>query len=99
MRLVRTSLISTTTNSTDPRNNGGIQYSSKGRRLHLPTAAGQSLADVSTEELQANRRVVDGRPQDFGSVDPSRYTVGGSETLPPPDYSQAIEPYPARGPQ
>jgi len=59
----------------------------KGAPSRLPPAAGQSLAQVPDAELRANRMVVDGRPQDFG-------TVAIAVTVPPPpDYSQATEPY------
>ena len=59
----------------------------KGAPSRLPPAAGQSLAQVPDAELRVNRMVVDGRPQDFG-------TVAIAVTVPPPpDYSQATEPY------
>jgi hypothetical protein len=62
--------------------------------LYLPAAAGQTLTEVPPEELLASRRVVEGRPQDFGAVDPNAYAAGGSsEVNPPPDYSQATEPF------
>ncbi|KAJ6593874.1 hypothetical protein B0H19DRAFT_1092418 [Mycena capillaripes] len=51
----------------------------KGIPLPLPPSASQSLSHVPTAELRANRRVVPGRAQDFGTA--------------PPDYIQATEPY------
>jgi len=51
----------------------------KGTPLPLPPTASQSLAHVPTAQLRANRRVVPGRAQDFGTA--------------PPDYVQATEPY------
>ncbi|KAK7057218.1 hypothetical protein R3P38DRAFT_2840008 [Favolaschia claudopus] len=58
----------------------------KGTPLPLPPTANQSLAHVPTSELRANRRVVPGRAQDFGSV------AGPA----PPDYVQATEPFEPR---
>lgn len=55
--------------------------------LHFPVAAGQPLETVSKEELQGNRRIVEGRPQDFGSSSPLIF-----QGL-PPDYDQATGPY------
>jgi len=51
----------------------------KGQPPPLPNAAGQSLSQIPTHELRANRRVVSGRQQDFGTL--------------PPNYVQATEPY------
>ena len=66
----------------------------------LPASVGQSLDSVPQDELRAHRLIVEGRPQDFGSL--SQMDNGGAsgsgsssdiENQPPPDYSQATEPY------
>uniref|UniRef100_A0A0W0GC14 hydroxyethylthiazole kinase n=1 Tax=Moniliophthora roreri TaxID=221103 RepID=A0A0W0GC14_MONRR len=84
-----------TSNSTSPRPSRGISMKSE-VPPPLPSAAGQSLREVSEEELRANRRVVERRPQDFGSLSVGRSAGERSEEQPPPDYSQATEPYPTR---
>ncbi|KAF9462268.1 hypothetical protein BDZ94DRAFT_733852 [Collybia nuda] len=81
------------TNSTSPRVNRAPLR--KGV-TELPVTAGQFLEAVSENELRSNRRIVKGRPQDFGSssgLPPS--ATSGSQELGglPPDYDQAIEPY------
>jgi hypothetical protein len=55
---------------------------------------------VPEEVLRENRLRVIGRPQDFGSVNPSDFDPSGSsvpntglETNPPPNYVQATERY------
>ncbi|KAF7321255.1 hypothetical protein MKEN_00645200 [Mycena kentingensis (nom. inval.)] len=55
----------------------------KGQPPLLPDTAGRTLGHVPESELRANRRVVEGRPQDFGAVLP-------------PDYVQATEAYSSR---
>jgi hypothetical protein len=87
---------SSSSNSTSPRGSSAAQFSAKGRRLHLPPAAGQSLSEVSHDELAASRMVVEGRPQDFGAVNAKDYvpTVEDRRELnPPPNYLQATETY------
>ena len=63
----------------------------------MPVSAGESLSDVPAERLQATRIVVNGRPQDFGSVsgEGASGSVGmsGQSYAPPPDYLQATETY------
>lgn len=51
----------------------------KGQPPPLPPTASQSLSHIPTSQLQANRRVVPGRSQDFGPA--------------PPNYIQATEPF------
>jgi hypothetical protein len=73
----------------------------KGAAPALPESAGESLADVSAEQLAATRMVVEGRPQDFGAVLESDENVASGSTVsesyrehhPPPDYHQATEVY------
>lgn len=60
--------------------------------MPLPLTANESLAQIPESELRANRMVVEGRPQDFGSVDPIAGPSNFGDTA-PPDYSQATEPY------
>jgi len=57
----------------------GVNTFPKGIPLPLPPTASQSLSHIPTAELRANRRVVPGRAQDFGTA--------------PPDYVQATERY------
>lgn len=70
----------------------------KGRRAALPASTGQALDTVPPGELFASRMVVDGRPQDFGSV-PDAEQVSSPEQLilsvssPPPNYMQATQKY------
>lgn len=84
------------TNSTSPRTN--LVTSRKGG-VQLPVTAGQSLEGVSEEELKGNRRIVEGRPQDFGSslssALPASTSASTSQDVDglPPDYDQATEPY------
>jgi len=98
-------LTRSTTNSTSPRrapsgtSSVGPFYS-KSSGATLPPAAGESLANIPTEQLVATRMVVNGRPQDFGSVieEPNASGPSGGEVSqsytehhPPPDYHQATE--------
>jgi len=68
-----------TSSASSQRSNPRINTFPKGTPLPLPPSASQSLTHVPTAELRANRRVVPGRAQDFGTA--------------PPDYLQATEPY------
>ncbi|KAJ4483478.1 hypothetical protein J3R30DRAFT_1786194 [Lentinula aciculospora] len=94
------------TNSTSPRRvpSGAstiIQVHSKGTTLALPSSAGELLTGVPVEQLQTTRMVVNGRPQDFGSVSEEPIASGSNveashsyvEHHPPPDYHQATETY------
>ncbi|KAJ4487342.1 hypothetical protein C8J55DRAFT_327025 [Lentinula edodes] len=94
------------TNSTSPRRvpsgaSSMIQMHPKGGTLALPNSAGESLSGLSVEQLQATRMVVNGRPQDFGSVLEEPTASGSNVELshsyvdhhPPPDYHQATETY------
>ncbi|KAJ3763574.1 hypothetical protein FB446DRAFT_819192 [Lentinula raphanica] len=100
------SLTRSIANSTSPRRipsnaSSVVQTSSKGHALFLPNSAGESLSGVPVEQLKATRMVVNGRPQDFGSLS-EQPTASGSnvgpspnddEHHPPPDYHQATETY------
>jgi len=68
-----------TSSASSQRSNPPVNAFPKGTPLPLPPSASQSLTHVPTAELRANRRVVPGRAQDFGTA--------------PPDYVQATEPY------
>ncbi|GAW00534.1 hypothetical protein LENED_002061 [Lentinula edodes] len=94
------------TNSTSPRRapsgaSSMIQMHPKGGTLALPNSAGESLSGLSVEQLRATRMVVNGRPQDFGSVSEEPTASGSNVELshsyvdhhPPPDYHQATETY------
>lgn len=103
------SLTRSITNSTSPRRapSGASSvgpFYSKSAGLTLPSAAGESLSGVSTEQLLASRMVVNGRPQDFGSITEEEAAASSSsgggelsqsytEHHPPPDYHQATEIY------
>ncbi|KAF9268651.1 hypothetical protein L218DRAFT_522039 [Marasmius fiardii PR-910] len=63
----------------------------------LPATAGKTLSNVPDDELRTTR-LVEGRPQDFGSLSRDASGSGGDnpeymESNPPPDYSQATQPY------
>lgn len=97
-QLIQRSGSSTSSNSTSPRGSSVGQFSNvKGRRVHLPAAAGQSLDQVPAQELAARRMVVEGRPQDFGSIAKTKGYVPAVEDQrephPPPNYLQATETY------
>ncbi|KAJ8076804.1 hypothetical protein PM082_001227 [Marasmius tenuissimus] len=92
-------VIRTIANSTSPRPGPRISSLKGQNPTPLPASVGQSLDSVPEDELRDNRLVVEGRPQDFGSLSQSGGGGSGSnsshdlENQPPPDYSQATEPY------
>ncbi|KII92353.1 hypothetical protein PLICRDRAFT_37120 [Plicaturopsis crispa FD-325 SS-3] len=65
---------------------GVASASQKGQPIRMGPAAREDLSGVPASELSAGRMHVEGRPQDFGHI-----PVDGEQ--PPPDYSQATEPY------
>lgn len=87
---------SSTSNSTSPRGSSAAQFTAKGRQIYLPPAAGQSLSEISHDELAANRMAIEGRPQDFGAANAKDYVPAledRRELNPPPNYLQATERY------
>ncbi|KAL0956688.1 hypothetical protein HGRIS_002815 [Hohenbuehelia grisea] len=86
------SVVSSGSNSTSPRTRPDAQRrTTKGQLVLMPPTAGQLLEEVPEDELLANRLVVEGRAQDFGSVSSSTPVPSGF--MAPPDYQQATEPY------